>query len=362
MASAALNRPRLPVAFPAARPAPNPDDHALLVGINHYEHGIGSLQGALNDCMLFGEWLASPTGGGLDPANIVMFGSVQPSDRMPTQAQVEDILFGFIDRFLRSGMPVGRRLYLYFSGHGVASPRPEDEDCGLVMANSRAYAIQAMPGAATAHRVRANTLFTETVLVMDCCRDVREASSFQSILPQLADPAAPRGPWLHVFAADWGSATGERLLPNPLDPSRPDLPHGVLTHALLKALQTAADASGDITSESLAPVVRRAVEELLPAGSPQRPKVRFDNGLPPILFGKSAGVPITITLADPAQQFTILRGQDLSAVAPPVTRVGTTCTLRLPPGKYIFQPRDAAGRPTEMVIVDVVQGGVDVRF
>jgi hypothetical protein len=34
-----------------------PDDHAIVVGINHYRDGFPRLEGCINDADLFQEWL-----------------------------------------------------------------------------------------------------------------------------------------------------------------------------------------------------------------------------------------------------------------------------------------------------------------
>lgn len=362
MASAApsLPRPRLAVCQAANDQAACPDDHAIVVGIDHYLAGINSLQGALNDCQLFCEWLVRNDGGGLDPNNIDFYGSVAPCDKSPFRDQIEDLLLEFFAEHSQTGKPVGRRLYLFFSGHGVASASPTQEECGLVMANAVPHSIRALAGAETAARVRVAALFEEVVLIMDCCREVANRGVIECGLPSYGDPTLAKRPYLHVLAAGWGATTAERLLPHPLDPNKPHLHHGLLTHALLKALHTARDDSGNVTAASLKAVVRKTVQELLEPGDLRLPLVRFDEDLQPMCFGASRGVEVQVELTGPVQDFRIRHGAEFRLLEPETERSGRSAKVWLAPGLHLFEGLDAAGAVVRSEVVHVLAGGAHV--
>jgi hypothetical protein len=110
----------------------NPDDYAVVVGINRYRAGFVPLQGSVNDAKLFVKWLTRPDGGGLDPKNIKCLTTPDDETFRPIRDEIEDELIQLYERRNRQSAPLGRRLYLFFSGHGVG----EDDECALITANA----------------------------------------------------------------------------------------------------------------------------------------------------------------------------------------------------------------------------------
>jgi hypothetical protein len=85
---------------------------------------------------------------------------------------------------------VGRRLYLYFAGHGVA---PQEWQTALLMANAEEGCTGSMYhwlGEYTAEYFRQAGYFDEVLLFMDCCRDIRSIQ-------------APNMPWGPLRAGDF---------------------------------------------------------------------------------------------------------------------------------------------------------------
>ena len=215
-------------------PHRHPDDHAIVVGIDHYVTGITTLQGAVNDCNLFCNWLVEPTMGGLDPANVNRVISTGQQPPEPVRNQVEDILVTYFDR-ANNGWPGGRRLYLFFAGHGLSKPPPNHRECALVMADARPNLLRGLLGGVAADSMRLTGMFREVMLVMDCCAEVSGPAELLCYLPYYGDVTlAPRRPFLHIYAANWNATTSERLHADPLDPESPASWHGVLTNALLR--------------------------------------------------------------------------------------------------------------------------------
>lgn len=358
-ARAARLDPRLPV--PAAPPpAVNPRDHAIVVGIQHYLEGIPSLLGSINDCNLFCEWLVDPQGGGVDPNNITFYASIDPTDQCPFGNQVANLILDLQQQAWRNQTPLGRRLYLFFSGHGVAPPNHSD-DCGLVMANALPAGIRAFIGGKVATDLRRSGWFEEVVLVMDCCREVTGNVIDESVLPPFVDPAAGEKPFLHILAAGWGAATSERMLPNPLDPTKPQLQQGVLTHAFLRALKLARDEDGNVSAESLKRFIPPLVESLTGESS-KEPLIDFRPSLPPIIFGKSRGLQFKVKLNDGTAGFRLRRGTDLTDITAEATRNGRTYTFWLAPGLHLIERLDVNGAAIGSEIRNILEGGGHVRL
>lgn len=332
---------------PPDRPPPphaHPDDHAILIGIQDYSGGIARLQGSINDCDLFSRWLTNREGGGLNPDNIKCLCSKDPTDDQPFRDQVEDLLSEYFDVRATTGKEVGRRLYLYFSGHGVAPPSPLDEDCALVMANASVARLRALIGGLAARLVRKAALFEEVMLVMDCCREVSGAvSAGCDLVPFSTDPTLPPRPYFHVFAASWNATAAERNLPDPIDPANGSNWHGVLTHALIRGLLTAPDATGNVTAESLDDFVRRAVENMLGGGNQYWPTTDWEKKKPPMDFGKSDGVPVLVSLSQAGTQLRVTHGTNMTVIVPKQEAAPGGVKLWLRPGLYLFDAVDAVG-------------------
>jgi hypothetical protein len=206
---------------PQNGPFNHPNDYAIVVGINHYHAGINALKGPINDCELFCRWLVEPSMGGLNPAKVSQFVSAGREPPEPMRNHIEDLLTNFFERN-NQGWSDGRRLYLFFAGHGLTKPPPNQRDCGLVMADARPLLLRGLLGEAAANAMRLTGLFKEVMLVMDCCAEVSGPAELLCYLPRYGDPTLNDvRPYLHIHAAAWNATTAERELPDPLDPTKP---------------------------------------------------------------------------------------------------------------------------------------------
>jgi hypothetical protein len=253
----------------------NPEDWAIVVGINSYP-GIINLQGPENDAQHFYDWLVSPIGGGIqmksphekglstdNHAILVKSSDFTPpstkvSTAKPTQAEVEEA-FDFLydlaqDNLHTKGRSrIGRRLYLYFSGHGFVPSFgvvPSPDDAALLMANSAykkpGYHISGRP---YAHWFFNAGIFQEIILLMDCCRDNNpnyppNTVPYNPMTGTAADLANRRS--FFGFGTKWNRQSRERLMGD-------GKWHGVFTTALLAGLNGAAvDVdSGNVTAKTL---------------------------------------------------------------------------------------------------------------
>jgi Caspase domain len=357
---AAAARAPLPVPPPIPLVAPvQPLDQAIVLGIDHYLPDIPKLQGAINDCHLFTRWLVDPNGGGLDPANIIFYSSIDPTDQVPRLDQIQNLLIDALTKRVTTGRSVGRRLYLFMSGHGVSVPEHPD-DCALVAGNGHPLYLRALIGAETAATVRRAGLFDEVMLVMDCCREVSGRVFAELGLPKNDDPTLGKKPFFHVLAASWGATAAERLLPDPLDPKLPASRHGVLTHALLVALRTAGDDHGDVTAASLKPAIRRGVRELLGAADPRLPDIRYEEDLDPMWFGRAQGIELVVRLLPGTTRVELRHGTGFTPVPLPAASPDGAFRLRLAPGIYLIEGFDAAGARTTSLTQTLVQEAADV--
>ena len=329
-----------------------PTDYAIVVGIDHYQPEIQPLQGCVNDAKLFHAWLVSPDGGGLDPARAKLICSSAGSLK-PVRDEIEDEFLRFYKHKIDTGQMVGRRLYLFFSGHGVTPPTDEN-DCGLVLANSASPGIlRALPGNLALRRLQWAGLFEQIVLLMDCCREVTGDIDAHLGLPDKKDPTLKGATYLRGFAAQWHAQAAEREMDHPLDDRAPRLWHGVFTHALLKALKSGMDEHGEINSESLKKFIRRYVHDLLPADDNRRPEILFDDERP-IVFGSRTPIEVSLQLSKPEESFEVLDGAGLHPVSAPVTKVGDlTYKIQLRPGRYLIQT-PAGGGAGRFQIFDVL--------
>ena len=233
------------------------NDHAIVVGIARYpDPDFGDLGSPENDANAFYEWLISPEGGDVPKGNIELIVSSQfhppfasRSDALPSTAEVHRALDRLHDHANQNakagnGMKIGRRLYLFFSGHGF-SPT-EDNEAAVYMANvdrtSMAYHIL---GKYNADWFFNAGCFDEVLLFMDCCRQRELISSLNRPYEPVYDREAPdRVKKLYAFATQWNKNTRERQIG--------EVTRGVFTTALIAGLKgAAAGPDGRITTTTL---------------------------------------------------------------------------------------------------------------
>ena len=115
----------------------------LVMGIDQYPGLKNNLNAARLDALAFEQWLVSPTGGNVNPANRLIRVHQLPPDT--PRGKAEPIVTQFMED-LRAWMEQGdaiadnepagwndSRLYLYLSGHGMAANLA---DIALLMANA----------------------------------------------------------------------------------------------------------------------------------------------------------------------------------------------------------------------------------
>lgn len=196
----------------------NDEDWSLCVGIGSYraDSGLSSLPGALNDARIIHEWMIDEKGGGVpnEPgkaqAELILSPAAQTEDGDPTPTE------GQIEKFLKrlnrvaarnnqdlKGFKAGRRLWLYFSGHGIGFAE-QRSDVGLLTADASPPPMGEfyhVAGTVWAEFFRVAAIFDEVILFMDCCREeVRRISVREPALQWRRD--GPGGKFAAAFAVE----------------------------------------------------------------------------------------------------------------------------------------------------------------
>jgi hypothetical protein len=344
------------------------EDFAILVGISNYaDPAFAKLDGPPNDVALMQKWLTDPAGGNIpdDLDHIVPILSpdsfqsgVDPWEVPPRREAFEKVFSKLTSSrmALRQDRLKGR-LYLYFSGHGFCSRSIErDFEAALYAANASTETnFEHMFGTDYARKAKGRALFKETVLIMDCCR-VSEIN--RRPLPNGSTDApdetlSPQTQLLSIYAAPKGGKAQERKIGE-----RGDQVYGLLTHALVKALDEARpNADGVIPASKLRELLLQSWEKICGPDAPPRPEI-FLPGSGDILFGaRNAGGEITIKFesSQPAGSMLTLRDwtlkkvgvfsvagdedEDIVAQDGPVIskkRENADLVLRLQPGLYEY--------------------------
>jgi hypothetical protein len=143
----------------------NPQDYALVIGINHYPN-YRSLSGAVADAREVAGWLTDRrVGGGLPKTNCKTY----LSRSKPLKPLFDDVDQALDEIRQQAAQTGARRLYFYFSGHGQTG---EIEDVNLCLGRwAPAGASRMALSASGYYRFFAECVgFKEIVVLLDCCR------------------------------------------------------------------------------------------------------------------------------------------------------------------------------------------------
>jgi hypothetical protein len=238
--------------------AQNPDHYAIVIGIDLYPQ-LRPLKAAEEDATKFALWLTKENGGSLPPKNVKIIkslptNSLNPATARPLQAEVDDALISF---GIRKQERIGKRLYFYFSGHGIG---PNFGDVGMLMANANMDQLVNSLGLLP-YRLffRDSEAFDEIVFILDCCRDPR--GDIQPQRPTFNPYKKGDGTKIQdlvILGAKYGEEAYQPLVTGTKDR------RGLLTQALLEGLEDPrwADGLGRFTSASLSYYINTRVPEL----------------------------------------------------------------------------------------------------
>jgi hypothetical protein len=243
------------------------DDYAIVVGITKYP-GLGlspedpaDLKGSERDAIDVANWLKAKDGGDLpdnrDHINLICTSGFQsePSATKgePQQQRLRDAFDALVQagkekpRASRDDPMLGRRLYIYMSGHGFSPSRYRG---ALYVANATPDNGWHSYASGWLEWFQDNFYFKEYVLWMDCCMDREFGIDPENIMKKTSRFGRMGGTFI-AFAAPRQFKTVER----PIKAKNGEI-HGVFTCALLEGLKGGAvDSEGQITGRSLADYV-----------------------------------------------------------------------------------------------------------
>ena len=237
-------------------------DYAIVVGISEYPElqrlqAAARLEGPEADAEAIYQWLV--TAGGVPAPNVVKITRTFPAGQAPphpAHAVVEKALIDLAQQAANSGTaPFGRRLYLYFAGHGFA---PDLEEAALFTADATTLAWRHIFAHDWLKWFRRAMYFEEYILWMDCCMRPGQSILAEQVPLQRIPGVGVPGPFFIGLAAHTRSA-----LELAMDDGKV---HGVFTWTLLKGLRGgAADSAGNVTGESLASFLFNSMSTVVPA-------------------------------------------------------------------------------------------------
>lgn len=266
----------------------NNKDYAIMIGIQHYVAN-NELGGPHKDTNDFKDWLKDTNGGDVPEVNIVTF--LSTPQFTPTQTEIDRWLGSTIST-LQAGQR-GRRLYFYFSGHGIgvnamssAMLLPEWTTVMRNFALSSEKYLQQLVNSA---------IFEEIIFIMDCCRNRIPGVEGQPPLWGAVMPSPLKTETLMYYACEFENPSFETpLIANNYSLDNL-LPRGIFTKVLLDGLKgAAANNDGWVRVQDLVnymtrklPVVAKAV------GKNQNPRSRIEIDLRKKIAGP---FPKTITI------------------------------------------------------------------
>jgi hypothetical protein len=309
------------------------EDFAVIVGINTYP-GLNTLSGPENDARAFRDWVVAPLGGNVPDANLHLICSSDYVGQADPVRPLKTDIYAAFNRLRAlakaNGGKVGRRLYMFYAGHGIG-PDNEPDESALLMANAESGSLSHVPGVTVTKHFQAASFFDQLVLFMDCCRDSWANTRLQrpdwDPEPGLDPDKVQR---VLGFGGKWDHKAREREFE--LEPGKKQV-HGVFTAHLLTLLR-----AGKMSAPHLRTQLLNSKTRFAGAGAPYDPDIKAEDG-PGIVFGEAAAdarFPVTFKFRDElaaGEQFRIVNGTDMSVVHQS-SPAGRQFTFELLPGLY----------------------------
>jgi hypothetical protein len=232
----------------------NAGDWAVVTGINYYP-ALRDLQGPVDDSTEFKKW-ALERGYVPDRQLLCIQSPAQrPTSILDAQPTVEAISQAF-QTLIRAASKkkfhyLGRRLYLFFSGHGIIATRsqiPDYREAALLAADADPLFLVKHVGVRSwAEWFRALGIFDEVFLFADCCRDKEDLVFPVAPLTPDWTPQRKEGLPFYAFSTKLASKAWEQKL------GKPPRVRGVLSFVVTEALKNPKlyDDQGLLTAASL---------------------------------------------------------------------------------------------------------------
>lgn len=338
----------------------NDRDYAVVIGVSHYQ-GLTTLMGSCEDARQFHAWLLSPDGGGVPRENSKLVLS-QQDPLQPIQDDIDD-KFSEILMDLRGRSTSARRLYFYFSGHGLGI---NWADTAMVLPKwsdlMRGYALSSDGYLST---LIEGGFFEEIFFFLDCCRNripgVQVAEpNFGNVKPSQKTATCDSLVFYSTefdnaaYEAELASATGTSLDNN--------LVRGMFTVALLDGLRGGAARNGVVSVNSLIDFLDSYLAELSEKNGRTQVARHLKNmqrSDKPILELRPTLVTVHISFKDPGRTVVVEDGH-LQVIKRGLTD-SNPWTLRLAPGIYSIG-YDGDNLSFEVIRVTGSQNPLDYAF
>lgn len=244
-------------------------DHAILVAISRYRDDLHypDLDGPLNDHQAFYNWLVDKDGGNVPAENIHRLATSEELARMgkPRPSGLADVAWepskhGFkskVEKVIQDPdtaefIKRDARLYMHFAGHGFSSDWEALQSASLVPADVFGNQMEDIPGTLYMEGIRKMALYSEIVLIMDCCRTLTRTGTYsQTGFRPFSASNQECVRVMSAYAVPKDGSAQERVL----DESD-GKPVGLLTHAFLRAIR-------EIPPDILGRVSDNAIDQFL---------------------------------------------------------------------------------------------------
>jgi hypothetical protein len=216
----------------------NAEDWAVIAGINYYP-AFTNLKGAVTDATEFERWTLRYGYVPREHVKLIQSPSQAPGtvyDAQPNIVQVSNEFLRLADEAQSKKLHrLGRRLYIFLSGHGIVATlasTPDYREAALLMANASPNALTQHIGArAHAEWFRALGIFDEVILFADCCRDLEDNVPPAILgLPKWS-PLRPAARHFYAFPTMLASKSWEREFGNPATM------RGIFSYVVVEALK-----------------------------------------------------------------------------------------------------------------------------
>lgn len=258
-------------------------DFAVVIGVEHYKGVLQPLGGPHRDTKDFVHWLIAPDGGGLpdNGAWSTAESDASPSPNIllllstpnytPIKDDVDDWMDTVMNSLLASGNR-GRRLYFYFSGHGIGDTQMNS--AMLLPKWTLSYRQYALSSEKYILELVKKGVFGEILFFMDCCRNRISGVQGQGPHWSAALPSSASSNYLIYYASEFDNPAWEIELAKKDGALDNLLPRGLFTEVLLRGLKgAAADREGNLRIRDLVSYVGKKLPELaISKGKTQIPR------------------------------------------------------------------------------------------
>ena len=247
---------------------PRKKDYAIVVGVTRYpeltrQGRSADLKGSATDATKMREWLVSDSGGGVPPENVEYVVRAAAAPEATADPARDAVVRAFARMWKRcwraNGAPnvgMGRRLYVYVSGHGLTG----DGDHGVLLCSNSSdsmYSTVSPRGSILAFRQ--SGFFRQFVVWFDGCMDWTSVEAEPiNYIPPPGNDHTPPGPMFVAYAARPRLRTVEAQ-------DRNGQVRGVFTRALLAGLEGEAACNGKVDARSLEEYLYNCMPRYLPA-------------------------------------------------------------------------------------------------